>query len=134
MELTLEMLKEWALVEINKEGKDFIYKGEVRTDISGPNCYYVEDGVPSCLVGRILINNGVLTTLDFEGENQSQNDEEIDTLIALGALPYLSRRSQVFLRTLQRRQDMGNSWGDAYDSAAWAGDNYQPKDYGPEDY
>lgn len=118
--IDLETVKAWALTEIEKEGRDFVYKEEERQDHDIAMCYYFEDGAPSCLVGRMFANNGLLTEEQVSGEDGEGN--LLNEVTARSLVNFLgieaSEDVRKFLTTLQAEQDSGNTWGQAYDEAA----------------
>lgn len=126
-EITLEQVKSWALAEIEKEGRAFIYKGDERDGYVLPECYYYEHGQPSCLVGRMLANNGIIAREDVEGEvdenGTALNEVTSGTLIEQLEID-ISPNAAEFLRALQSHQDSGNTWGTAYDEAVLGNEIY----------
>ena len=123
--IDLETVKRWALEEISKEleGGSFVYKSSERLGGPPPLCEYVEmdldsngQVVPSCLIGRMLLNNGVVSVDDLlEGDNNHTSvrnlTRELDIEVEHGAGD--------FLVALQRKQDDGQPWGLAYESAVY---------------
>lgn len=105
---------------VQQRGRDYVY----RKNEYG-RCVYVrvnEDGqlCPDCGVGVVLAELGVpLTELQgldqrlLDGLAGSGIDEvEFDSVA-------LSMRVRAILAAFQQRQDMGLTWGQAYDAARW---------------
>jgi len=121
--INLETVKRWALEEINKEseGESFIYKNSERGG-DGVVCEYVEMDldsksryVPSCLIGRMFLNNNVVSVEDLlEGDN---NNLAVSNLVQELDIE-VEENAKLFLLTLQYRQDDGYTWGLAYEKAA----------------
>jgi hypothetical protein len=121
----IEIDREKALAllaaEVRTEGPQFIYKKDERVDengdMQGINCRYVEDGNPSCLVGRVLFRAGVpieaISALDtqFEGISESIQDAKFpdDVNLTLDA--------REVLQAAQTSQDAGQTWGEALRAA-----------------
>jgi len=114
-QITRSQVMEWAKTEIAKEGDDFVYEANRRGGESSSDCYYFEDGVPSCLVGRMLYNNGVITE-PFEDDDY-ENTNRIGSLIKEFNVNF-TPAARLFLTFLQRDQDSGIPWGVAYNHAA----------------
>jgi hypothetical protein len=116
--IDLETVKAWARVEIDAvpEGESFIYKGELR-DASpyGVNCMYYENGEPSCLIGRMLDRNNLITPERVASLEVNHDDAE--SLIASYLPGHFSAQAKRFMFELQARQDEGMTWGLAYEEA-----------------
>ncbi len=112
----LETVKAWAQNEIAKEGEDFIYKKSERSvyengALGSADCYYYEDGVPSCLVGRMLDVAGLITAEKIE--NTSANEDGVIKLIRARGFSF-TEDAKYFMSALQQNQDGGATWGRAY--------------------
>jgi hypothetical protein len=121
----IEIDREKALAllaaEVRTEGPQFVYKRDERVDengdMQGINCRYVEDGNPSCLVGRVLFRAGVpieaIHNLDtqWNGMSESIGDAKFpdDVNLTLDA--------REVLQAAQTSQDAGQTWGEALRSA-----------------
>lgn len=117
----LELLK----AEVDAEGADFVYKADERADpLKSPKCVYVENGCPSCLVGRALHRAGVpleiLAKLDDvqydKGVGISDAEFDDDSVV-------LEDDARGILATAQTMQDAGATWGEALEAASHALDD-----------
>jgi hypothetical protein len=103
--MNLDRAIELAKVEIEKEGEEFVYKAP---DLSCVN--YRMDGTPSCLVGRMLDAEGLITFQSLSEANLIMSPvTSLDFDLDLD----LPEDTLGFLRTLQDNQDRGVPWGDA---------------------
>lgn len=104
--LTLDSVQQAAREIIEEFGDDFVYeKDELGF------CLYMQDGQPSCLVGRLFHRLGVpvdlLTRLEHAGPGalfHHDNWEAGNGVVS-------------FLTDLQINQDAGRPWGEAYEKA-----------------
>lgn len=97
--------------------KDFTYMPPAHTQ---GTCVYSDKGAPSCIVGHWMFNEGIELPMDTNA-----NQAEVQ------ALPFgdwlhgqgvtLSPAARDFLAVVQYEQDMGRTWGHAYDVAEAAG-------------
>lgn len=102
---------EMAKAEIAKEGEDFIYENRDYED--SRYCCYVANGAPSCLVGRILINNSIV---EQDALAEDYNDELFDGLATMLQGDFeveFTPKARKFLTELQASQDHGDTWGEA---------------------
>lgn len=103
-----------ALTEeiIAEKGSDYIYKKDERSNNMNPvTCAYVENGVPSCIVGHVLAATGLTDEQLLELEVSQYNDEMGVTLLDFLDCDDLTLS---FLHSLQYAQDIGQEWGQAY--------------------
>lgn len=117
--------KTWVLAmaaaEIAVEGEDFIYKYDDRAiysdgSVGDAACsYYEADGTPSCLVGRILHNAGLINPVTFNREGASAGQ-------VVDSLGGFTPEARAVLNRLQAWQDEGKTWGEALEFAS----NYSP--------
>lgn len=109
-----------AAAEIAVEGQDFIYKYDERAvhedgTLGAAACsYYEEDGTPSCLVGRILHNAGLIDPDTFTREGASAGQ-------LVDSLGGFTPEARATLNRLQSYQDEGYTWGEAL---AYANEEY----------
>ncbi len=109
---SVETVAKWAKDVIAKDG----YGSDYRYRAYHDQCAYVDDDGASCIVGHMLLDNGVLTEEQLLREPNSSVGvllEELD--IADEFTPEAER----FMRALQIRQDDENqyTWGEALDYA-----------------
>lgn len=111
-----------ALTEeiIAEKGSDYIYKKDERSNnTDSVTCAYVENGVPSCIVGHVLAATGLTDEQLLELEMSGYNiDMGVTTLDFLDC----DDLTLSFLSSLQAAQDIGQEWGRAYVIAARAVD------------
>lgn len=103
---------------VEKKGADYIYTDEIE---EGGYCY-VENGVPSCIVGHVLISLGVDplafdalvldSRIDAEFGQQSLNTSKFNH-IAYRLPINVSEPLISALRSAQSSQDAGLPWGRA---------------------
>lgn len=85
-------------------GTDYIYKADERhPERYGVDCYYQENGQPSCIVGHVLDRAGV----EYE---PYWDDEGEDALTVLENAPEDLAQA---LQHAQYAQDDGHTWGEA---------------------
>lgn len=108
----LELLR----AEVAEQGPDFVYKKDEREDDTGEgvNCHYVENGCPSCLVGRALARAGfpieVLVYMDNEGgASGSSAIDEVEMPEGYDVTP----EARAVLQAAQVQQDKGWPWAEA---------------------
>lgn len=106
---------EWAKEEAAIEGPDFIYKAYERDSYGRTTCRYVENGQPSCIIGRMLSRQGLLPVFP---EDSYENTLCVSSLLTENDL---SRRftlgARGFMSLLQLSQDRGMPWGEAIERA-----------------
>ena len=106
-------VRNWAKEEISKTGEDYVYLTGERGGDEAPVCrYYEEDGSPSCLIGRMLDSNGVIS-YDWTGRDHSNfvdARELVQNHLKVGTFTY---DAMLFMRKLQYFQDTGVAWGKA---------------------
>lgn len=113
----LETVKAWARAEISAvpDGKSFIYKEAEREFSMTTACKYYEDGAPSCLIGRMLDRNGVITSII---EDREENSDSVHGLLqTLELHEMFTQEARMFMKRLQCHQDNGRTWGFAYERA-----------------
>ncbi len=99
-----------AAAEVEKVGDDFIYKKDERYVLedgtlgSAICIYYEPDGTPSCIVGRILHNAGIISPYTFDMEGASARRVASDR-------GDFTDEALKFLDALQDHQDRGVTWG-----------------------
>lgn len=94
--------------------EEFIYFNLASTGVK--RCVYVLDEEPSCLVGRILINNYIASVEFFQAGSElgGYNDDAFEDIVPplwhkFGV--QFTDKAEKFLKILQSRQDSGDSWG-----------------------
>jgi hypothetical protein len=115
--LSYEQVRDGVRDAINAhpEGVDYVYE---LPDLESGVCLYVNEGKPSCIVGHYLINIlGVAkhAVRAHEGVNASTLAE---ALHSEGVMPAMDYWAATFLDVLQREQDSGATWGEAYEYAS----------------
>jgi len=110
--LTLVRAKEIAAQVVAEFGADYIYpeKQKAEDSLGFRTCVYVHDGKPSCLVAQILVRHGVPVEQLMLWEDKS----------AYGVVHEVTKCEVTvpsFLSALQRRQDRGQTWGQALKNA-----------------
>jgi hypothetical protein len=100
---------ELAKVEIEKEGEGFVYEAP---DLACVN--YRMDGTPSCLVGRMLDAEGLIT---FQSLSKAELVGATVTSLSVALKLNLPEDTLKFLQILQRNQDEGTPWGAAFRGA-----------------
>ena len=105
MQIDYETAKQWVEVEIAKAGGDYVYPHR-------RGCVYVMDGKPSCIVGHVLMNNGVTDAEFFYYRNNSSFSSIEGSLHRKGVL--FSIEAVDYLQHLQDYQDAGRPWGEAH--------------------
>ena len=106
--MNLDRAIELAKVEIEKEGEEFVYKAPVVC------VNYRMDGTPSCLVGRMLDAEGLIT---FQSLNKAKLVGATVTSLSVDLKLNLPEDTLKFLQILQRNQDEGTPWGAAFRGA-----------------
>lgn len=113
---------ELLAAEVEEAGADYVYKADERAPNVQVKCSYVDNGCPSCLVGRALFRAGVklesLIALDRQlevfGEPSSVGIEEAN-------LPEdevsISPDALEIFAIVQEGQDLGETWGTVLDRA-----------------
>jgi hypothetical protein len=103
--------------EVAEAGRNFVYKKDERDESGGVSCKYVEDGCPSCLIGRALHRASVplyvLGDLDVQNEGMS---EAIAEARFNDDIELTADARDVF-QAAQSVQDAGGTWGHALDMA-----------------
>ena len=106
MAIEIDVARALNLLEIvvEKAGEDYVYPG------AQYYCSYVEDGKPSCLVGRALHLAGLGV-----GELADMDDAWPPTIdeVTLPEGVNVTPEARVVLRAAQKEQDWGKTWGEA---------------------
>lgn len=110
-----------TLAEVVKGREDFIY----RPDESGTCHYANQDGTASCLAGQVFARLApgtfqeiVAFEKQLDGISFNVDGLSIDDLYRDPLMPVLDAEPAVFtvLRIVQRSQDNGDPWGEAYEN------------------
>lgn len=101
-DLTEEIVTPIIRELVSEFGADYVYKEEEREIDDGIDCYYQQDGKPSCIVGHILDRAGVRYDPEWEGVGV-ESILRAEGLYALGFA----------LGAAQYEQDNGHFWGQA---------------------
>lgn len=107
--LTYERAVELAREVVAEFGEDYVYPESVKVvenEGTPPQCLYVHEDKPSCLVGQILHKYGV--SLAVLSLNEFRNARVVSWQLA-GA----DDKARFFLSSAQESQDKGESWGTA---------------------
>lgn len=118
----LELLRE----AVNERGADYVYTDEYG-DLDG-RCFYVErdeqgNKVPGCIVALALNKAGVtidqLLTLGDSGEvhGASSTASELCQTLNTEGVAEIDRNALTLFGLAQSKQDRGDTWGDALQSA-----------------
>lgn len=104
-----------TLKDVVKENPDYVYANDHQDYYSSSSyteCYYYEeDGSPACVVGHVFDRLGVsLNDIGYD------NDMPFYTFSS-ELFPNISHTTEIFVSSVQRRQDAGLSWGDSYKAA-----------------
>lgn len=97
---------ELAMKQVEKVGPEYTYPS-----VSDGLCvYFNTDGRPSCIVGHMLSDDHVDSSLfvDESGNRQIINTSEV---VVLGV--FADERAAAFLSSLQMHQDKGATWAEA---------------------
>ncbi len=94
--------------------EEFIYFNFASAGVK--RCVYVKDGEPSCLVGRILINNHIAPVKFFREQSEpgGYNDDAFEDIVPPLWHQFgveFTDKAERFLKILQSHQDSGHSWG-----------------------
>ena len=93
-----------GIIELPEFGEDYVYQ-----TIHG-RCKYVYDGEPHCLIGHVLITAGTLTLDELI---RFENRSAFWICLDLGLPSELCN----ILDVAQAFQDVGETWGSAYNAA-----------------
>lgn len=134
--MTAVIMKPWTLDEavrlaeevVAEAGRDYVYpashKRQCRLyddDHSVPQCVYVHEGHPDCIVGRMFAKAGVPVAKLAKLEGS----DAVSVYCALtGRSAWCDQGLGTFLDQLQAKQDEGETWGDALDNALSTVDSY----------
>jgi len=111
--LTYNLVLRAAEAAVEYRGAGYVYTNPIG---NRDKCYYVhpfEDGVkvPGCIVGWILDSLGIdISGLDAVGTA----DIVLPHLMQSGVIGGYEKEAAHFLHALQRKQDGGLSWGEAF--------------------
>lgn len=99
---------------VMEAGDSFVYQ----TDHLG-KCYYVRNGEPSCIAGRVLHRLGVSTDVLKQWEGEGVDHLSLDSCTCGNNRPTVpfSNEALIVLRRAQTRQDASANWGDCRDAA-----------------
>lgn len=118
--LTRQKAEEMVKAAVDERGSDFIYeRPSVLTD-----CMYVhnpdsEDAYAGCGIGLAFALEGVpLDTLRQYEHNDATN--LVNALKKDGVLGSFEHEARGFMQNFQAQQDIGYTWGDAYEYALTA--------------
>lgn len=110
--LGLNLSRELASLAVRVAGSDFVYHTVEDQDLELSRYLYFDyDGKPSCLVGWILFYAGA-EPFPFCEENEA----DVEELVLNGVLD-ANGDTVEYLGLLQAAQDLGNSWGEAFEIA-----------------
>lgn len=97
---------------VEARGADYVYE---MPELNGlPGCYYVGNGVASCLVGDMLWTANVIGP-DFEED--TWNVEGVESLMA-GGLFATDLQGEAYMKMIQRLQDERVPWGETVELAS----------------
>lgn len=104
-----------TLKDVVKENPDYVYANDHRVYYSSGSyteCYYFEaDGSPACVVGHVFDRLGVsLEDIGYFNEVSFYDFSDV-------VFPSISKTTEIFVSSVQRSQDAGLSWGEAYDKS-----------------
>jgi hypothetical protein len=91
-------------------------EGHIYPDFNGA-CYYTASGEPDCMVGEALSQAGVSIDVLDGLNNRGAFMSDCRDYLAANGVTVTEDAGKVF-RAAQERQDIGNTWGDAYKVAA----------------
>lgn len=115
---TLEDVQSKVSAIIDAAGSDFVYKHRKNPNGS-TGCYYAYNGMPDCIVGRLLAELGVpVADMEEEGVETLERvfSDYIAKLYSVLSDQYdldFTFEARHFLDELQFRQDQGDTWGEA---------------------
>lgn len=112
--IELPQARELLAKAVETQGRDFRY-----SESSGSNCYYrarpdkfgadSPKGITGCLVG---------VALELAGETRQRDENDSNVTDLLANFPdMLSKETADYLQIAQKRQDDGDTWGEAFDLA-----------------
>lgn len=123
IELTLERTKELLAEAVAERGEDYVYstpEGKIPTPDGSVMCYYVHawdasgplpEPVAGCIAGYVLHKAGV--PLDTLRALERQPADRVLGFLERDDVARAEPRVRMLLRTIQQRQDAGQSWGQA---------------------
>lgn len=122
IQFDLANVREWAKQAVTEKGDDYVYVNHLGEASPGVDCYnvHVIDGtrVPGCIVGNIIHRAGVnIYSIPMEGDAFSIISILDRTHLVIPGDGIEARRIGWYLSIMQRAQDMGETWGDAYRKA-----------------
>ena len=118
--LTRQKAEEMVKAAVDERGSDFIYE----KPSSFGDCMYVhnsdsEDAYAGCGIGLAFALEGVpLETLNEYEHNDATN--LVSQLKVVGVLESFEHQARGFMQNFQAKQDVGYTWGDAYEYALTA--------------
>ncbi len=118
--LTRQKAEEMVKAAIDERGSDFVY--ERPSALS--DCMYVhnpdsEDAYAGCGIGLAFALEGVpLDTLSQHEHNDATN--LVSQLKVVGVLESFEHQARSFMQNFQAKQDIGYTWGEAYEHALTA--------------
>lgn len=116
IEINVQSVVDGLSAIIAEQGEDFVYQ-----PLADRGCVYVKDGQPDCIVGRYLASVGV----PLERLSYADREAVSGGMGALGLVSNLrnekilaaDHESALILSRIQRFQDEGIAWGEAFDRA-----------------
>jgi len=95
--ITLEFDETKALLQevVDERGEDFIF---------GDECQYQKNGVPSCLVGRVLAKKGASMDLLYAADHLASGDSTVGAVVSSGLIA-TDQRTAFLLGQAQALQD-----------------------------
>lgn len=119
--ITIEEARQLLAKAVDTQGRDFVYnpggKGSCYNmphNRDGHECKYAEDHpcvITGCLVG---------TAMSLSGRIENMEDYRAGSVDVFAA--HLSHSALLYLLIAQERQDLGRTWGEAFDAAEAAVD------------
>lgn len=102
---------------VAEKGEDYVYE-KVNTG-HDMRCVYFdkEKGQPSCLVGHLMYQEGLLTDAEQFDPFEDNDATDMVHLLDYQGKAYFGERSEMLLRLVQAQQDGGNTWGNSLDYA-----------------
>jgi hypothetical protein len=102
------------VINAHPEGVDHVYSRPEGAEY----CLYVHDNEPSCIVGHYLINTLGVAKHVIQNHEGIGASTVVGILHTRGLMPDVDYWAATFLGVVQREQDSGATWGEAYEYAS----------------